>query len=151
MKVLLQRVRRAAVSVDGEVVGAIASGFLALVGVADGDTEAEAELLASRTVNMRVFSDDDGKMNLSVADAGGGILVVSQFTLMGDTRRGRRPSFVRAAAPDVASALVDCFADSVAGLGIETARGRFGADMQIDLVADGPVTLMLDSSEKRRG
>ena len=152
MKALIQRVARAAVLVDGETVGAIDHGLLVLVGVGHEDSASDAATLAGRVANLRVFEDGDGKMNLSVLDAGGGLLAVSQFTLMGDTRRGRRPSFVAAAAAQLASPLFDGFVAELSALASSpVATGRFGADMKIDLVADGPVTLMLDTEERRRG
>ena len=145
----MQRVARAAVSVDGDRVGAIELGLFVLVGVGHDDDERDAELLADRVVGLRVFADKDDKMNLSLADVGGGLLVVSQFTLMGDTRRGRRPSFVAAAAPDRAAALIDRMIEKARSLGVEVATGRFGAHMDIDVRADGPVTLMLDTKQAR--
>ena len=150
MKGLVQRVAHAAVHVDGDCVGAIARGLLALVGVGHDDDERDADLLADRMVGLRVFADREGKMNLALADVGGGLLVVSQFTLMGDTRRGRRPSFVGAAPPERAAALVERVVERARGLGVEVATGRFGAHMDIDLRADGPVTLMLDTKQARQ-
>lgn len=149
MKGLLQRVHGAYVSVDGAVVGEIGAGLCVLVGVGHEDDEGDARLLAERLVNLRVFEDDGGKMNLSLLDTSGGLLVVSQFTLMGDTRRGRRPSFVAAAAPERAAELIEFLVDRVRDVGVEVATGRFGAHMDIDIKADGPVTLMLDTREKR--
>jgi D-tyrosyl-tRNA(Tyr) deacylase len=149
MKALLQRVHDAAVRVDGQVVGAIGRGILALVGVGHEDDESDARRLAERSVNLRIFEDDEGKMNRSLLDVGGGLLVVSQFTLMGDTRRGRRPSFGAAAEPSRAAELVECLALDAQALGVTVGRGRFGAHMDIDIHADGPVTLALDSKEKR--
>lgn len=147
----MQRVWRAAVRVEGEVVGEIGPGLCVFVGVGHDDTEADAALLAERVANLRIFEDEAGKMNRSLLDAGAALLAVSQFTLMGDTRRGRRPSFVDAARPDLASPLVDAFVAAAAGLGLTVATGRFGAHMKIEIGADGPVTLMLDTKEKRRG
>ena len=149
VKGLVQRVSRAAVTVEGECVGSIEHGLLALVGVGHDDSERDAELLADRIVGLRVFADREGKMNLAVTDVAGALLVVSQFTLMGDTRRGRRPSFVGAAPPERAAALIEHLIEKARGLGIEVATGRFGAHMHIDLRADGPVTLMLDTREPR--
>ncbi len=145
----MQRVARAAVSVDGVCVGAVERGLLALVGVGHDDDERDAELLADRMVGLRVFSDQDGKMNLALGDVGGGLLVVSQFTLMGDTRRGRRPSFVAAAPPERAAQLIERVVEKARALGVEVATGKFGAHMDIDLRADGPVTLMLDTRQSR--
>jgi D-tyrosyl-tRNA(Tyr) deacylase len=145
MRVVLQRVSRARVVVDGEVVGGIDRGLLVLLGVAVGDTAEDARRLADKIVGLRIFADAEGKMNLAVADVGGAILVVSQFTLYGDCRKGRRPSFVEAAAPDLAVPLYEAFLDAVRAHGIPTAAGRFGATMQVELVNDGPVTLIVDS------
>jgi D-tyrosyl-tRNA(Tyr) deacylase len=145
MRVVLQRVSRARVVVDGEVVGAIDRGLLVLLGVAAGDTAEDARRLADRTVGLRIFADAEGKMNLAVADVGGGVLVVSQFTLYGDCHKGRRPSFVEAAPPELAIPLYEAFVDAVRAHGVPTATGRFGAMMQVELVNDGPVTLIMDS------
>jgi len=144
MRIVLQRVRSASVAVDGDVVGAIGPGLLALVGVAAGDDAATAERAADKTAAMRVFPDDAGRFDRSVADAGGAVLVVSQFTLLADTRKGTRPSFTDAAAPDVAAPLVERYRARLDALGLATAGGRFGAHMQVELVNDGPVTIVLD-------
>jgi D-tyrosyl-tRNA(Tyr) deacylase len=149
MKGLVQRVASAAVRVGDELVGAIGPGLFALVGVGHDDDERDAALLADRMVGLRVFADDEGKMNVALRDAGGELLVVSQFTLWADTRRGRRPSFVAAAAPERAAELVDRVIAEARSLGVKVASGRFGAHMRIDVVADGPVTLMLDTRERR--
>jgi len=149
VRVVLQRVTKASVVVAGETVAAIGSGFLALVGVGDEDTDADADVVAAKVAGLRVFSDSDGRFNESLADAGGAVLVVSQFTLLGDVRRGRRPSFSKAAAPEVAEPLVDRFADGLRGAGIEVATGVFGAMMQVRLVNDGPVTLVIDAGGGR--
>ena len=146
MRVLLQRVTAGSVQVDGEVTGEINRGFVALVGVTHSDTEAEAEKLAKKTANLRVFSDNDGKMNRSLMDVAGGVLVVSQFTLYADARKGRRPSYVQAAQPDIAEPLVRRFAECLAQAGVQpVAHGVFGALMQVAIHNDGPVTIMLDS------
>jgi len=145
MRAVIQRVRSARVIVGDEVVGAVGHGLLVLLGVAPSDTAAEARWLADKIVGLRIFADADGKMNLGVADIGGGVLVVSQFTLYGDCRKGRRPSFVGAAAPEVAEPLYEAFLDAVRALGVPTVSGRFGAMMQVELVNDGPVTLILDT------
>ena len=145
MRAVLQRVRRARVLVADETVGAVGRGLLVLLGVAPADTAAEATWLADKTVGLRVFADDEGKMNRSVADVGGSVLVVSQFTLYGDCRKGRRPSFVEAAPPELAVPLYEAFVAAVRAHGVEVATGRFGADMQVELVNDGPVTLIVDS------
>lgn len=149
VKGLLQRVSRAVVSVEGRVVGAIDAGLCVLVGVGHDDDETDAQLLADRLVGLRIFEDEQGKMNRSLRDTRGGMLVVSQFTLMADTRRGRRPSFVGAAAPERAAALIDRVVAAVRAVDLEVATGCFGAHMDIDIRADGPVTLMLDTKEKR--
>jgi D-tyrosyl-tRNA(Tyr) deacylase len=145
MRALLQRVTRGQVSVDGAVRGAIGPGLVVLVGVGPGDTAETATTLASKCVDLRIFRDDEGRTNRSLDDVAGAMLVVSQFTLYGDTRKGRRPSFIGAAAPDVADRLVDAFAAAVAARGIEVARGVFGAEMQVELVNDGPMTIWLDT------
>jgi len=144
MRALVQRVRLARVVVDDAVVGEIGVGLCVLVGVTHGDTEADARKLAEKVWHVRVFPDADGTMNLPVAEAGGRVLVVSQFTLYGDTARGRRPSWVAAARPEHAQPLVEVFADALGELGATVATGVFGADMQVELVNDGPVTLMVD-------
>lgn len=144
MRVLLQRVTHAEVEVDGEIVGAIGPGLLLLVGVARGDDPAVAERLAAKVWHLRVFADTAGAMNRSLADTSRNALVVSQFTLYGDARRGRRPSWVAAAAPDEAAALVDHFVAALQALGADVATGRFGAHMLVRLENDGPVTLMLE-------
>ena len=147
MRVVLQRVSRASVTVAGEVVGEVGRGRLALLPVAPGDGEAQAAWLAEKVANLRAFPDADGKMNLSIQDVGGGVLVVSNFTLYADCRKGRRPSFVAAARPEQAEPLCRAFADGLRALGVPVAEGRFGADMQVELVNDGPVTLVLDTAE----
>lgn len=144
MRAVVQRVTRASVSVDGEVVGSIRAGLCVLVGVTDGDDEDMARRLAAKLVKLRIFSDADDKMNLSVADIEGGILIISQFTLYGDAKKGNRPSFVTAARPDVAEPLIELVVKELAELGATVATGRFGADMAVDLLNDGPVTLILE-------
>lgn len=148
MRIVLQRVARASVAVDGAVVSSIGNGFLLLVGVGHGDDAAQAERLAEKVVNLRIFRDAQGKTNLPLADAGGEALVVSQFTLYADTRKGRRPSFVGAADPDEAAALVEAFARALETRGVRVGRGVFGAEMAVDLVNDGPFTLTLDTGER---
>jgi D-tyrosyl-tRNA(Tyr) deacylase len=145
MRAVLQRVARASVDVEGERVGEIGLGWLVLLGVAQGDTEDDSDRLADKAVNLRAFEDDQGKMNLSVGDVGGSMLVVSQFTLLGDCRGGRRPSFTGAAEPGEADRLYRDFVDRVAARGIPVATGVFRAMMKVELVNDGPVTLLLDS------
>lgn len=145
MRVLLQRVSRAEVRVEGAVVANIGPGLLALVGVGPGDDEVVAQGLASKSVDLRIFRDDEGRTNRSLLDTGGAMLVVSQFTLYGDTRKGRRPSFIGAAAADLAATLVEAFAAAVAERGIRVAQGQFGAEMEVELVNAGPMTIWLDS------
>jgi len=145
MRAVLQRVSEASVTVEGSVVGSIGRGWLVLLGVAKGDTDEDAVKLARKVALLRAFEDADGKMNRGVLDIGGGVLVVSQFTLLGDCRGGNRPSFTEAAPPDVAESLYLKFAEEMAGQGIPTERGVFRADMKVALVNDGPVTLMLDT------
>ncbi|NKB89869.1 MAG: D-tyrosyl-tRNA(Tyr) deacylase [Acidobacteria bacterium] len=151
MIAVLQRVSHAQVTVAGECVGAIGPGILALIGAVDGDDGADVDFMARRIPNLRFFADEDGRMNLSVSDIGGAILVVSQFTLAGDTRKGRRPSFVRALAPDLAAPMIEDLAGRFEAAGLEVATGEFGANMQVELLNDGPVTLLLDSRQTRRG
>ena len=146
MRVVLQRVARASVSVDGERVASIGVGFLLLVGVGHDDGPAEAERLAEKVSPLRVFADDAGKMNRGIADVGGEALVVSQFTLYADLRKGRRPSWTDAAEPGKAAKLVDTFAAALERQGLPVATGVFGADMQVELLNDGPVTLVLDTA-----
>jgi D-aminoacyl-tRNA deacylase len=145
VRALVQRVTSARVRVDGDVVAEIGPGLCVLVGVTHDDDETTAEKLAAKVWNLRVFADADGQMNLPVGSVGGQILVVSQFTLYGDTRRGRRPSWVAAAPPDVAEPLVTAFAEALRRLGASVATGRFRADMAVELVNDGPVTLLLEA------
>ncbi len=145
MRAVLQRVRHARVLIGGEVAGAIGPGLVVLLAVAPGDTPEQVRWLADKTVNLRIFADDEGKMNRSVQDAGGAVLVVSQFTLYGDCSKGRRPSFIGAAAPAVAIPLYEAYLDAVKSYGVPIASGRFAADMQVELVNDGPVTLILDA------
>src|SRR5262245_4107463 len=142
MRVVLQRVREVRVVVEPEVVGEIGVGVLVLLGVAPTDTAAHAEWLADKVVGLRIFMDDEGKMNRSVAEVGGAVLVVSQFTLYGDCAKGRRPSFIGAAPPEIAIPLYEAFVNAVKMHGVPVATGRFGAMMQVELVNDGPVTLI---------
>ena len=144
MRAVVQRVSRASVTVSGEVVGAIGQGLCVLVGVTHDDTEAQASKLAERLWKLRIFSDDEGKMNRSVADVGGSLLIISQFTLYADARKGNRPSYVDAARPEVAEPLVDAVVAKLRALGAEVATGKFGADMAVDLLNDGPVTIALE-------
>jgi D-tyrosyl-tRNA(Tyr) deacylase len=145
MRACLQRVARAQVTVDGEVCGRIDRGILVLLGVLQGDEEAAARQLAQKVAGMRIFDDAEGKMNLSVSDIGGGVLVVSQFTLAGDCRKGRRPSFDAAAQPEIAQRLYEVFAQAIAEQGIPVSTGRFRAHMMVELVNDGPVTFVVET------
>ena len=151
MKALLQRVSEAKVTVGPKIIGEIGGGWLVFLGVGKGDTAAEITKLSDKILGLRLFSDDDGKFNLSVQDVGGEILVVSQFTLFADCSRGRRPGFSNAAAPDLAKDLYESFVTELKKSGIKVATGEFGADMQVALVNDGPVTVLLDSSELAQG
>jgi D-tyrosyl-tRNA(Tyr) deacylase len=145
MRAVVQRVRRARVVIEGEVAGEIGVGLLILLGVAHSDSEAEARWLAEKIALLRIFGDADGKMNRDVTEAGGAVLVVSQFTLYGDCRKGRRPSFIDAAPPTIAVPLYEAFVIAIKALGVRVETGRFGADMQVELVNDGPVTLIVES------
>ncbi len=145
MRAVIQRVLQASVSVEGQSIAAIEQGLLVLLGVAQGDTESDARYLADKTSGLRIFSDEGGLMNRSVIDCCGSVLVVSQFTLLGDVRRGRRPSFTAAAQPDAANQLYESYCQKLLAAGIEVGQGRFQADMQVMLVNDGPVTILIDS------
>jgi D-tyrosyl-tRNA(Tyr) deacylase len=147
VRAVIQRVSRAKVTVGGEVVGEIGPGLLVLLGVGSGDTRADADYLAEKTIGLRIFEDLDGKMNLSLADTGGALLVVSQFTLYGDVRRGKRPSFDGAAPPQEAKDLYEYFVEKIRAVGLRCETGRFQEMMQVELVNEGPVTILLDSSK----
>ena len=147
MRAVLQRVSRASVEVDGLIVGRIEAGWMVLLGVANGDTHDDADKLAAKVVNLRAFEDDQGKMNRSVIDAGGKLLVVSQFTLLGDCRGGRRPSFTEAAEPAMAETLYQRFVATLRANRVEVETGTFRAMMKVELVNDGPVTFLLDSKK----
>ncbi len=147
MRAVIQRVSRAKVTVNGEVVGEIGRGLLVLLGVGTGDTRANADYLAEKTIGLRIFEDSDGKMNLSVADTRGALLVVSQFTLYGDVRRGKRPSFDAAAPPPQARELYEYFVNQIRAAGLRCETGRFQEMMQVELVNEGPVTILLDSEK----
>jgi D-tyrosyl-tRNA(Tyr) deacylase len=147
MRVVVQRVTRARVRVNGEVVGEIGLGLVVLLGVGAGDTRAEADYLAEKTIGLRIFEDGGGKMNLSVAEVAGALLVVSQFTLYGDVRRGKRPSFDAAAPPEQARELYEYFVERVRASGLRCETGRFQETMQVELVNEGPVTILLDSAK----
>ena len=144
MRIVLQRASRARVTVEGEVTGEIGRGLVLLVGFTDGDTDDTVAWMADKVVGLRIFPDDEGKMNRSVQEVGGGLLVVSQFTLYGDARKGRRPSFIEAARPEVAIPLYERFVEVLRATGLPVGTGRFGAMMEVDLVNDGPVTLILE-------
>lgn len=145
MRACIQRVTRAEVRVAGDVVGRIGQGLLVLLGVARDDTTEDAHLLADKVAQLRIFDDPGGKMNLAAHDVAGGVLVVSQFTLLGDCRKGRRPSFVAAAPPELAESLYAVFVERLRATGLQVATGRFRQQMQVELVNDGPVTLLVDS------
>ena len=144
MRVVLQRVSRAAVRIDGREAGSIGRGFCLLVGFTHGDTPAQVDWMAEKVAGLRLFSDSEGKMNLGLQEIGGSLLVVSQFTLYADAAKGRRPSFVEAARPELAIPLYQQFVDALRGRGFAVATGEFGADMQVEIHNDGPVTLILD-------
>lgn len=148
MRAVVQRVTRAKVTVENETVGEIGKGLVVLLGVARDDSEADAEYLASKIVSLRIFDDQEGKMNLSVKDIGGGMLVISQFTLYGDVRRGLRPSWIDAAAPEIAEPLYEFFLAQVGKLLAEVSSGSFRRMMQVELVNDGPVTILVDSRKQ---
>jgi len=148
VRALLQRVTRAAVRVDGATIGEIGPGLAILLGVGPDDTDAVADELARRSVELRIFRDEDGRTNRSLADVGGAALVVSQFTLYADTRRGRRPGFTDAAPPELAERLYERFAAAIRAAGLTVATGSFGAEMQVELVNDGPFTIWLDSADR---
>ena len=147
MRAVIQRVSRAKVTVNGETTGEIGNGLLVLLGVATGDTDADADYLAEKIVGLRIFEDQNGKMNLSVADAAGALLVVSQFTLYGDVRRGKRPSFDAAAPPQKARELYEYFVEKIRTTGLTCETGRFQEMMEVELVNEGPVTILLDSTK----
>lgn len=151
MRVLIQRVRESTVTVDGETVGAIGAGLTVLVGVGPTDGEAEAALLARKTAELRIFEDANGKTNLAITEVGGAVLVISQFTLYADCRKGRRPSFIRAASPAHAEPLVDHYAALLRGYGLTVAEGQFGTHMVVSIVNDGPFTIWLDTDELNVG
>lgn len=150
MRAVVQRVSRGQVSVDNKVVASIQRGLVVLLGVSPTDTSQDAQALAEKVVNLRIFEDDAGKMNLSCLDVNGEILAVSQFTLYADTRRGRRPSFTGAAKPDLAEPLCERFVESLRAMGVSAQTGIFGAHMLVDLVNDGPVTILLEQPEPER-
>lgn len=151
MKAVIQRVTRASVTVDGKVVAAVENGLTILLGVAEGDTERDAQALADKIANLRIFSDSDDKMNLSLLTTGGAALVVSQFTLCADCRKGRRPDFFGAAKPDTANELYEYFCERIKNAGVtDVQKGVFGADMKVELLNDGPVTIIIDSGDLKK-
>lgn len=151
MKAVIQRVTKAKVTVDGKITGEIEKGFLVLLGVMDGDGESEMKLLAKKVSEIRIFEDENGKMNLSLAQVEGSVLVVSQFTLCADLSHGRRPSFIKSAAPDVANSLYESFCTELENLGTKNVqKGIFGADMAVELVNDGPVTIIMNTDEWKK-
>lgn len=145
MRLVIQRVLESSVRIDGEVVGQIGKGFMVLCGVEDGDTDADVRYCIDKTVNLRIFEDEAGKMNRSILDDGGEILAISQFTLHGDVRHGRRPSFIKAARPETAVPLYDAYCEGLRAAGVHVETGVFQADMKVSLINDGPVTLLIDS------
>lgn len=152
MKAVIQRVTRASVTVDGKITGEIEKGFLVLLGVMDGDTEADMKLLAKKVFEIRIFEDENGKMNLSLDKVGGEVLVVSQFTLCADLSHGRRPSFINSAPPAMANELYEKFCEELKNLGVsKVAQGVFGAEMAVELINDGPVTIVMNTDEWKKG
>lgn len=147
MRAVVQRVNFSSVVVEGETVGEITKGLNVLLGVEEGDTEKDVQYMADKIVNLRIFEDDEEKMNLSLLDVGGEMLCISQFTLLGDCRKGRRPNFMSAAKPDIANTLYEQFCDTVVGLGINVQKGKFQAHMVVDIQNDGPVTVLVDSKK----
>jgi len=145
MRAVIQRVTEASVKIDGEVVGAIEQGFMILIGVEEGDGEKDFHYIATKVPNLRIFEDENGKMNLSLLDVGGSILAVSQFTLLGDARSSRRPGFTQAARPETANPMYERLVKHWRDMGIQVETGRFGADMKVSLINDGPVTILMDS------
>lgn len=147
MRAVVQRVASSSVKVGEETTGQIGKGLMVLLGVADGDTEKDVNYMVDKIINLRIFEDENDKMNLSLGDVGGSLLVVSQFTLLGDCRKGRRPSFIEAARPELADDLYQKFVDKARDMGIHTETGRFQTHMMVDLVNDGPVTILVDSNK----
>lgn len=147
MRAVVQRVTSSSVTVEGETTGKIDKGLMVLLGVADGDTDKDVTYMVDKIVNLRIFEDENDKMNLSLQDIGGSLLVVSQFTLLGDCRKGRRPSFIEAAKPEIADNLYQKFVDKARSMGIRTETGRFKTHMMVELINDGPVTILVDSNK----
>ncbi len=150
MKAVVQRVREASVEVDGQTIGSIGPGLVVLLGIAGNDSEEDVDYLAEKITNLRIFQDAAGKMNLSLGEINGSVLVISQFTLLADTRKGRRPSFIQAAPPELAEPLYDTFVHRLESQGLRVACGIFGAHMLVKIFNDGPVTLVLDSADRFR-
>ncbi len=148
MKIVIQRVSEAGVKVDGKIVGEISTGLMLLTGIEENDEKADADWLVQKVLNLRIFGDEEGKLNLSVKDISGEILCISQFTLIADYKKGNRPSFIKAAKPDKAVPLFDYFKEEIARSGLKTESGIFGADMKVSLINDGPVTIVMDSKTK---
>ncbi|MCT2408153.1 D-aminoacyl-tRNA deacylase [Chryseobacterium antibioticum] len=148
MKIVIQRVSEASVKVDGKIVGQIGKGLMLLTGIDENDEKADADWLVQKILNLRIFGDEENKLNLSVKDISGGILCISQFTLIADYKKGNRPSFIKAAKPDKAIPLFDYFKEEIAKSGLKTESGIFGADMKVSLINDGPVTIVMDSITK---
>lgn len=148
MRAVIQRVTESSVTVDGTVIGEIGHGFMVLLGVAEDDTHADADAIVEKIIGLRVFNDDEGKFNLSLLDVKGSVLVISQFTLLGDCRKGRRPSFIKAARPEIAVPLYESVIAGLRERGVRVATGEFGAHMDVQLVNDGPVTLLVDSRKE---
>lgn len=147
MRLIIQRVKKASVTVSDQTVGSCGRGYLVLVGIGQGDTPADVLYCADKTAGLRIFEDENGKMNLSILDIGGEVLAISQFTLYGDVRKGKRPSFTDSASPETAKELYELYVDKLRETGISTQTGVFGADMQVELLNDGPVTIMIDSTK----
>ncbi|MGY3724327.1 D-tyrosyl-tRNA(Tyr) deacylase [Granulicatella balaenopterae] len=148
MKLVIQRVKESSVAIDGQVVGAIDKGFMILVGVTHEDTSADVDYLVKKTSQLRIFEDENGKMNLDIKQVGGSILSISQFTLLANTKKGNRPSFIEAAKPELGEALYQEFNDKLRQEGLTVETGQFGADMKVSLINDGPVTIILDSKNR---
>lgn len=148
MKVVIQRVSESHVKVDGKIVGEIGKGLMLLVGIDENDSKADADWMVQKILNLRIFGDDEGKLNLSVVEIAGEILCISQFTLIADYKKGNRPSFIKAAKPDTAIPLFDYFKEEISKSGLKTESGIFGADMKVSLINDGPVTIVMDSITK---
>ncbi|WP_326982130.1 D-aminoacyl-tRNA deacylase [Chryseobacterium sp. MYb264] len=148
MKIVIQRVSQSSVQVDGKIVGEIGKGLMLLIGIDENDTKADADWLVQKVLNLRIFGDEEGKLNLSIKDIFGEILCISQFTLIADYKKGNRPSFIKAARPDQAIPLFEYFKEEISKSGIKTESGIFGADMKVSLVNDGPVTIVMDSITK---